>query len=229
MISYAQNFEDVMLWRALGHIKSGCYIDVGANDPDLDSVTKAFYDQGWRGINVEPVPYWFERIQQSRPRDINLNVAVSSKKGRLRLYEVVDSGLSTIVPEFATDAMARGFESKQITVDALRLTAICEQYVNGEIHFMKIDVEGAEKNVLRGMKKKKFRPWILVIEANLPNPVEENYKDWEDLVTEANYRFVYADGLNRFYISTEHFDALASVFRYPPNVFDMFSVAPVLL
>ncbi|HZF37393.1 MAG TPA: FkbM family methyltransferase, partial [Blastocatellia bacterium] len=43
-ISYAQNFEDVMLWRALKHIDRGFYIDVGANDPDLDSVTKAFYE-----------------------------------------------------------------------------------------------------------------------------------------------------------------------------------------
>ena len=29
-ISYAQNFEDVMLWRALKHISEGFYIDIGA-------------------------------------------------------------------------------------------------------------------------------------------------------------------------------------------------------
>ena len=50
-ISYAQNYEDVMLWRALQHIENGFYIDVGAAWPDVDSVTKAFYDKGWRGIN----------------------------------------------------------------------------------------------------------------------------------------------------------------------------------
>lgn len=54
IISYAQNFEDVMLWRALGHIEKGFYVDVGAGDPKLESVTKLFYDMGWNGINIEP-------------------------------------------------------------------------------------------------------------------------------------------------------------------------------
>jgi len=51
-ISYAQNFEDVMLWRALGHVSAGRYIDVGAQDPVVDSVSKAFYEHGWRRIHV---------------------------------------------------------------------------------------------------------------------------------------------------------------------------------
>src|SRR5215831_3973844 len=83
-ISYAQNFEDVMLWRALKHIDKGFYIDVGANDPDKDSVTKAFYERGWRGINVEPVPQWFERLEKARPRDLNLQLALGAEPGESR-------------------------------------------------------------------------------------------------------------------------------------------------
>ena len=60
-ISYAQNFEDVILRRALKDIEKGFYVDVGAHDPVIDSVTKAFYDLGWRGINIEPVKEWFEK------------------------------------------------------------------------------------------------------------------------------------------------------------------------
>lgn len=56
MISYAQNFEDVMLMRALASIEKGFYIDVGAAWPDQDSVTKAFYEKGWLGVNIEPNP-----------------------------------------------------------------------------------------------------------------------------------------------------------------------------
>ncbi len=76
-ISYAQNFEDVMLFRALEGIKKGFYIDVGAQDPVLDSVTKAFYERGWRGINVEPVEQWFKKLVADRPEDFNLQLAVS--------------------------------------------------------------------------------------------------------------------------------------------------------
>ena len=59
MVSYAQNFEDVMLRRALQDIESGFYVDIGAADPDLDSVTRWFYSNGWRGINVEPDPRYY--------------------------------------------------------------------------------------------------------------------------------------------------------------------------
>ena len=52
IVSYAQNFEDVMLWRALGKVENGFYIDIGAQHPVIDSVSKAFYDNGWRGIHV---------------------------------------------------------------------------------------------------------------------------------------------------------------------------------
>jgi hypothetical protein len=54
-VSYAQNYEDILLGRALRK-SEGFYIDVGANHPVFHSVTKLFHDRGWRGINVEPSP-----------------------------------------------------------------------------------------------------------------------------------------------------------------------------
>ena len=50
MISYAQNAEDVVLMRAFADVEKGFYVDVGAWDPVADSVTKAFYDIGWSGL-----------------------------------------------------------------------------------------------------------------------------------------------------------------------------------
>ena len=43
-VSYAQNFEDVLLWRALRDIEHGFYVDVGAQDPVTDSVSLSFYE-----------------------------------------------------------------------------------------------------------------------------------------------------------------------------------------
>lgn len=71
-LSYAQNFEDVMLHRAFRNVERGFYVDVGAFDPTHDSVTKAFYDRGWNGINIEPIPEYHARFTAERPRDINL-------------------------------------------------------------------------------------------------------------------------------------------------------------
>ncbi|HTD03693.1 FkbM family methyltransferase, partial [Undibacterium sp.] len=89
-ISYAQNFEDVMLWRALKHVPNGFYIDVGANDPEIDSVTLAFYQRGWRGLNIEPMRQYHQRLLAQRPEDINLPVAVSDRAGQMHFYDVPD-------------------------------------------------------------------------------------------------------------------------------------------
>src|SRR3546814_10407025 len=101
LISYAQNGEDIMLWRALSDVERGCYVDVGAQDPVSDSVTKLFYEHGWRGINIEPVAHWFSRLQTDRPKDINLRLLVGSETGENTIYEVVDTGLSTTDPALA--------------------------------------------------------------------------------------------------------------------------------
>jgi hypothetical protein len=81
VISYAQNFEDVILSRALSGVRKGFYVDVGAWDPCEHSVTYAFYQKGWRGINIEPNREYFGRLVTARPRDVNLGIAVGETDG----------------------------------------------------------------------------------------------------------------------------------------------------
>jgi FkbM family methyltransferase len=221
-ISYAQNFEDVMLWRALKRVDQGFYIDVGANDPDHDSVTKAFYERGWRGINVEPVPQWFERLEKARPRDINLQLALGAEPGAITLYEIPDTGLSTAEKKFAERHEAEsGFQNRQLRVEVDTLSRVCERFHPAPIHFLKIDVEGAEKAVLQGTDFSQIRPWIILIEATLPLSVEVSYSEWEPLLLNAGYEYVYFDGLNRYYVAGEH-ENLKAALKTPPNVFDDF-------
>lgn len=87
-ISYAQNFEDIRLWRALKHFENGFYIDVGANQPTVDSVTKAFYERGWTGINIEPVQIYHDALCQERPKDINLQCVAGDNAEALTFYEI---------------------------------------------------------------------------------------------------------------------------------------------
>src|SRR6187551_1221858 len=94
-VSYAQNFEDVMLRRALRDVEHGFYIDVGAQREESDSVTKAFSLAGWRGINIEPHPGYFEELVHGRPHDINLDVAIGEQEGTLTISFIDDTGLST--------------------------------------------------------------------------------------------------------------------------------------
>jgi FkbM family methyltransferase len=221
-VSYAQNFEDVLLWRALGHIKNGFYIDIGANDPEQHSVTKAFYERGWYGINVEPLQQYQPAFQQQRPRDINLCVAAGAEEGQITLYDVpAGPGWASADPGVAHAHQQEGYELLAHTVPLKTLRSICAEHVSYDIHFLKIDVEGHEEQVLRGMDFERWRPWILVIEATMPNSRETNHETWEAIVTGQRYQFAYFDGLNRYYVASEHPELMASL-QVQPNVFDDF-------
>jgi FkbM family methyltransferase len=220
-ISYAQNFEDVVLWRALKHIAYGFYIDVGANDPSADSITKAFYDRGWHGINIEPLRSHHADLERERPRDVNLQCAAGASNGEIEVWECDVRGWASASQEVVAQHEKDGHSGTYHKVPILRLTDICAQYAPADIHFLKIDVEGFEKSVIDGIDFSQYRPWILVIEATKPNSTEENYREWEDEVISAGYMLGYADGLNRFYVASEHGELLNSL-RHPPNVFDGF-------
>jgi len=68
-VSYSQHFEDFILFFLFYNIQKGFYIDVGAFDPNFISVTKAFYERGWYGINIEPIPEKYESLKKHRKRD----------------------------------------------------------------------------------------------------------------------------------------------------------------
>jgi len=215
-ISYAQNFEDVMLWRALKDIPNGFYIDVGAWSPHADSVTKAFYDRGWSGIDIEPNPIFQDEYAIKRPRDLFLNVGVSDVDGREIINIPNDfSGLSTFI----------SYESKnhqKVEVEVMTLKSIFEKFVKDkDVHFLKIDVEGFEDKVIKGNDWSIYRPWVVVVESTLPNSSIDNSQKWSKILERANYSLHYRDGLNHFYVANERRE-LSYSFVFPPNVFDQF-------
>ena len=219
--SYAQNFEDVMLYRALGNVCPGFYIDVGAQDPDIDSVSKAFFERGWRGIHIEPVPEYAERLRQARPGDRVIEAAASNVVGTTALTVFPKTGLSTADPLVAKSHIDRGvdYQPEPITVPTVTLAELDLEPGATSVHWLKIDVEGHERSVLEGWDPERLRPWIIVVEATLPNEQVTNYEEWEPILSKAGYQCVYGDGLNRFYIEPQRED-LAQALSCPPNPFD---------
>lgn len=225
-ISYAQNFEDVMLWRALKNIERGFYIDVGAAWPDEHSVTRAFYERGWRGINIEPNPVFHQQLQARRRRDINLKLAIGEREDTVTINFFDDTGLSTLDDTIANQHREAGWSLDRQPVQVTTLAEVWRQHVPAgqAVHFLKVDIEGLEEAALRGNDWQANRPWVVVVEATLPMSQTESYAAWEPILLAADYRFAYADGLNRFYVANEHAELLPA-FAYPPNVFDGFVLA----
>jgi FkbM family methyltransferase len=221
LVSYAQVGEDVRLARVLWDRNPGFYVDVGAGDPISDSVTKLFYDAGWRGINVEPGPA-YDRLASERTRDVNLRIAVARVNGERTLWVTQpDTGLSSFARP-ADEFLPSGVELQRVRIPCRRLDAILDEHCAGsEIDFLKVDVEGAEAEVIESLDLRRFRPLVLVVEAIRPLTYEATHEQWEPRVLEADYVFAAFDGVNRFYVPREH-DELREVLDYPLSLLDHF-------
>ena len=231
MFSYAQNFEDVILSRLFDGKTDGLYIDIGASDPELLSVTNHFYNLGWSGINVEPIKAQWDLFVLQRPRDINLNTAVGRGSDKIVLTRMLgNSALSTTNSSRSGELISLHEDYELCEVDLITASSLFEKHVLTEVDFLKIDVEGAEADVLFSLDLSVNRPKVLVIEA--VKPLEyglvwskfdiddvANWQEWESYVISHNYLFAYFDGLNKFYVKKECAYLLPR-FAIPPGVFD---------
>ena len=222
-VSYGQNGEDVVLMRALGHLSTGRYVEVGANDPTIYSITRGFYDRGWSGITIEPMHDFAERHRSERPRDILIEAAISADpSGSVVLHQIAETGLSTLIDSVGEVHRESGWSVTDVTVPTRRLDDVLglAGWDRLDIHFMVVDVEGAERIVLDTIDLRRWRPWILVIEATEPLSTVPTHDAWESLVIDADYRFCLFDGLSRYYVAQERYEELHQVLSYPACVHD---------
>ena len=225
IVSYAQNFEDVLLNRVFGSVHYAFYVDIGAYHPVNDSVTKSFYDRGWDGINVEPGDI-FDELAAARPRDINLQMAVCGHSGTVGFAQHPGwyAGLSHVQAETLapSDAVATQPAVETRTVNCDTLTNILDRYASGRpIAFLKIDAEGSEADIVRSTDWRVIRPTVILIEATKPRSTVLDNQSWEPVLLEQGYQRAYFDGINCFYVPEERTDLLRC-FELPVNVLDGF-------
>lgn len=183
---YSQGGEDYLIWKILGDQPMGFFVDVGAFDGIHLSNSYSFELAGWRGVCVEPIPDIFELCLRNRPRTACVHAAcvgdpatdrVTLKREKLGL-------LSTVSEDVDEDDIRRRYENRglefegfeSIDVPARTLDSILdEQLPEGvDVDFVSIDVEGAEVQVLDGFDLNRFRPRLVVVEANTAEAKTQN-------------------------------------------------------
>ena len=215
LLSYAQRFEDLYLLRCFPDQPNGFYVDIGSGHPVHDNVSFAFYLKGWRGVVAEPNPRLARLTRAVRLRDKIHEGIVGAATGNADFYLVDDfHGFSTGIAANAETALAQyGKSSKKIAVRCVTLAELSADAASGTIDFLKVDVEGAEAEVLMSGDWTRFRPKIVVVEALAPFTQEPAWDVFEPFLIEQGYRYVWFDSLNRYYLASEasdlarHFEA----------------------
>jgi FkbM family methyltransferase len=226
---YSQNFEDVILARCFSALSHGFYLDVGAQCEEAESVTRYFYEKGWNGINIEPVVE-FANTFKRRDRDITICCAAGSEEKIMPMSVSLNSGLSSFGAVNAQKIYQAGLDTESRNIQIRTLNSIFDSLGIKKLtfEFLKIDVEGFELCVIKGINLRRYRPQVILCEVTAPNTMTKT-SDFIDIcraIESQDYQKVYFDGLNQWWCAAECCNELQKHFMLPPCVFDSDLITP---
>ncbi len=166
--SFSQEGEDLIVQNLLKGRKSGFYVDVGAHHPFRFSNTYSFYLKGWHGINIDARPGSMDLFKTFRPRDINLELAISDRVDVLTYHLFNDPALNSFSLDLSNEREALDeyhiVDRREITTCSLKSVLDSHIPANTQITFMSIDVEGLDFKVLSSNDWDTYRPELLIVE-----------------------------------------------------------------
>jgi FkbM family methyltransferase len=166
--SYSQEGEDMLLDRFLEHRDSGFYVDVGAHHPKRFSNTFRLYRRGWWGLNIDANPGSMRKFQRVRPRDINIEAAVSSTRQKLTYYAFNEPALNTFNKDLALSHVGGPYSIiEEIDIMTVPLCELLDQYLptGTRIDLLTVDVEGLDYEVLQSNNWSRYSPDFILVEC----------------------------------------------------------------
>ena len=145
--------------------KNGVYIDVGCHHPLINNNTNLLNLIGWKGINVDLDFNSIDMFNYFRPKDYNIKIALSDKKGFSNLYFFHNRAAKNTISKL------RGKGAKAIRE-------------------IKVDTLNNVLNVLKGLNFNKYKPKIVILEFIRPNVKEFYQNDIKDITKSNIYKFM---------------------------------------
>jgi FkbM family methyltransferase len=145
-------------------VHDGVFLDVGSGHGQIGSNTRALEDRGWTGICVDPFPTAMEgRTCQM------IKAVVSNQAGKKVLFHTHDGlgGIADTLGKWKDEASkAPAVEMTTVTLGEVLAQAKAPAF----IHFLSLDIEGAELDALRGIPFDQYRFGAMAIEHNEEEP-----------------------------------------------------------
>jgi len=180
------------------------YLDIGGNYPYAISNTYFLYQNGCKGVVIEPNPVLYEEFKKARPNDIVLNVGIHFTQNEEKImpfymFNHEANGASTFDKKQADSYLkisdvAKNYET--IQVEVANINTIIKEYFNDTAPtFISIDVEGIDLEIIKSLDFQKYRPSFWCIETAEPcvgSVLGGKLQDTLDFMKLKNY-VIYAD------------------------------------
>jgi FkbM family methyltransferase len=188
-------------------VRSGFFVEVGANRPRDQSQTWHLEQLGWTGILIEPQPDLAGDLCRVRSAKV-FAVACSSPENAGRRMQLHVAGPLSALDR---DRMAPGAQPEGVVEVPVRTLddILLEAHAPVGFDFLSIDVEGHELEVLSGFDFARWRPRLVLLEDHVGNLSKHRF------LRAAGYRLVRRFDNNGWYVPADATIQLSSRERWP--------------
>lgn len=205
--------QDLWVDTVFGQHRGGFFLDFGAFDGI--TISNTFFlerQRGWTGICVEPNPTFYPCLCAVR-NCITVNAALwPQSRQTLRLLDA--HGLSSLSQFADADDNAtrrRKATVREVEVDTVNPTELLRRFdAPRTIHYLSLDVEGAELEVLSGLDLTTYQVALMTVEHNHNTDLQDKVMSY---LTPFGYRAVTVRNEDWFW----HLDALAALTGKRPS------------
>ncbi|NEO93911.1 MAG: FkbM family methyltransferase [Moorea sp. SIO3G5] len=205
-ISFAQCGEDLLISRLMRKLNpnDGIYVDVGAFDPITISNTLMLYKAGWRGINIDLDDDKIDKFKINRPGDFSVVAAISDKEQLLRVIRYPGRATNRVVAlnesESNLDSVIGEKPISKSVIKSRNLTEIIKDspFSKMPIHYLNIDCEDHDINVLRSLNFTHYLPCVISIEAHS----EQQSQEMANFLSPLNYKIESIIGHTIIFVSS---------------------------
>jgi FkbM family methyltransferase len=200
---YSQFGEDVVVDRLFPKGYKGIYIDVGCYHPTKFSNTWMLYQAGWRGINIDIDSIKVEAFRMRRPDDVNVQCAVSNRKGELTYFS---NGFYSLTVSVSPEFVAGDTRYQERKCKCAPLTEIIDssRYRDQAIDLLSVDAEGHDLEVLQSLDFSRYSPKVIAVECHGNHLKEVMESPVYAYLTQRCYSLVGWTGLTTIFASESH-------------------------